>query len=92
MRKILNNKHGQVAESVTWIVATIIIVVTLIVFIFISTTLSKGKILEEVSEGIGGFFLNDDAGKISRLETKTKFAISINENNQEKIKEWIDEK
>jgi len=89
---MLMNKKGQIAESVTWIVATMIIVVTLIVFIFISTTLSKGKVLEEVSTGIGKLFLSDDAGDISRLDIKTKLALSKDENNLEVINGWIEEK
>ena len=87
--KLSRNKKGQVAESITWVVATLIIIVTLVVFIFISTTLSKGKVIQGISSGVQKFFLNDDAGKISRLETKTKFAISINSQNEEVINGWI---
>ncbi len=86
---MLNNNRGQIAETITWVVATMIVVVTLIVFIFISTTLSKGKVLDEVSTGIEKFFLSDDAGKISRIETKTKLALSIDEKNKEIIDGWI---
>ena len=86
-----NSKKGQIAETITWVVATMIIIITLIVFIFISTNLSHAKELSisGVASKVGNFFISDDAGEISRLETKTKFAFSINEKNKEIIDGWI---
>jgi hypothetical protein len=84
------NKNGQISEAVTWVVATIIIIVTLIVFIFISTKIDKVVSPSKIVSKVGNFFVSSDAGEISRLETKTKFALSINSNNEEKIKEWIE--
>ena len=37
------NKKAQVSETMTWIVATLIIVVVLIIFIFISSSFAKAK-------------------------------------------------
>jgi preprotein translocase subunit SecG len=86
------SKKGQIAETVTWVVATIIIIVTLIIFIFLSTSISKAKVLT-ISGGTNSvekFFLSKDAGEISRLNIKTIFAFSLNSNNQEKINGWIE--
>ena len=87
---MLNNK-GQIAETMTWVVATIIVVVTLIVFIFISTSLSKAKDFNP--KGIVMNFaekISDDVKGISRLEQKTEFAITRNSANEELIQEWIE--
>ncbi|MEN7982193.1 MAG: hypothetical protein ABFQ65_01985, partial [Nanoarchaeota archaeon] len=84
----------QIAETITWVVATMIIVVTLIVFIFISSKMADAKNINPSNLVVkdGNFFVSDDVGEISRLETKTKFAFSVNLNNEQKIKEWVDEK
>jgi hypothetical protein len=89
---MLNNR-GQIAETVTWIVATMIIVVTLTVFIFISVQMSNAKnlSLSGIASTVGSFFISDDVGKIDRSELKTLFALSLNEKNQEKINGWINE-
>lgn len=91
---MLNNKSGQIAETVTWVVATVIIVVTLIVFIFISVQMSNAKNLtpSKVVGKIGDFLDSDDVGEINRLKTKTIFALSLKDDNQEKINGWINEK
>jgi hypothetical protein len=84
-------RKGQVAETVTWVVATMIIILILIVSIFISVSLSKAKELSisGVVSKVGSFFISEDAGEISRLDTKTKLAISINEKDLEVINDWI---
>lgn len=89
-----SSRKGQIAETVTWVVATVIIVVTLIVFIFISVSMSNAKNLtpSKVVGKIGNFLDSDEVGEINRLEHKTIFAISSNDNNKEKILEWINEK
>jgi hypothetical protein len=86
-------KHnkGQVSEAVTWVVATIIIIVTLIVFIFISTKIDKVVSPSKIVSKVGNFFVSSDAGEISRLKTKTIFALSINSNSEEKITGWIED-
>lgn len=90
---MLNNK-GQIAETITWVVATMIIVVTLIVFIFISVGVSETKnlSLNNVVAKAGDFLVSDGVGDISRLKMKTDFALSLDENNKEKINGWINEK
>lgn len=91
---MLNHRRGQIAETVTWIVATMIIVITLIVFIFISVQMSDAKNITPSNLVVkaGNFFKSDGVGEIDRLEIKTKFAFSLNDKNKEKINEWINEK
>ncbi len=88
------SKNGQIAETITWMVATIIIVVTLIIFIFLSVSISKSKNLNPINfvSRVGSSFMSDDIGDINVLNTKTIFALSLNENNKEKINGWINEK
>jgi len=85
------SKNGQIAETVTWVVATMIIIITLIVFIFISVGISKSKNVSfsGITSKVGNFFISKDAGDISRLNTKTIFALSINEKNKDVINNWI---
>jgi hypothetical protein len=87
------NRRGQIAETVTWFVATIIVIVTLVVFIFISTSLAKTKnaSVSGVSVKVGDFLTYSGVGELSRAETKTLFAISMNEKNKEVINGWINE-
>ena len=40
---MLGNKKGQIAETMTWTVATIIIIVTLIVSIFLSSKIAEAN-------------------------------------------------
>ncbi len=90
---MLNNK-GQIAETITWIVATMIIVITLIIFIFISVQISNSKnlSLDNVASKAGDFLVGEGVGGIDRLEIKTTFALSLKDDNKDKIREWINEK
>jgi hypothetical protein len=84
LRKMLNNKRAQVGESITWVVATIVLIILLIVFIYASILLSKTKYIkfdEKVnSEGFADW-----------ISYKTQMAYSINDNNKNKIDVWISE-
>jgi len=40
---MLNSKKAQVGETVTWIVATIVLIAILLIFIFASSILAKSK-------------------------------------------------
>ncbi|MCX6750367.1 MAG: hypothetical protein NTZ83_02835 [Candidatus Pacearchaeota archaeon] len=76
------NKKGQVGESVTWIIATIVLIAILLIFIYISVALSKAKSLEvSLKEGSG-----DSADWIN---SKTQMAYSISASNKNKIQGWI---
>lgn len=48
----IGNKHAQVGETLTWVVATIVILVILFIFIFSVSTLSIKK---KIVFGIGGY-------------------------------------
>jgi len=83
-RKIQRNKKAQLGETMTWIVATLIIIVALIMFIYTSSILAKIKVINLPDLKI------DSEKDINWLETKTLFAHSQSNNqNKEKIDEWI---
>jgi hypothetical protein len=75
------NKKGQVGESITWVVATIILIVVLIVFIYASIALAKAKSLTPIK--------SDSEESADWVNSKTQIAYSINSNNKNKIGEWI---
>jgi len=74
------NKKAQVGETMTWIVATIIIIVILILTIYASSVLSK---LKEVK------YDDESAKKIDRLEQKITFAYNVDTSNAKFIEDWI---
>ncbi len=75
------NRKGQVAETMTWVIATIIIIVLLVSAIYVSSLLGKSKNLQV--EGIENYEENNWAFE------KTQFALSINDGNQELILSWV---
>ena len=76
---MLNKKNAQISDTMTWIVATIIIVVILMIFIYASSILAKTKVVS----------YKGPEKEVDLLETKTSLAFSINDNNKNKIEEWI---
>ncbi len=79
---MLNSKKAQVGETVTWIIATIVLIVILLVFIFASSTLAKFK----------SFKVNLKANSeedASWIDSKTQIAYSLNNANRNKIVAWI---
>jgi len=81
MSKYRLNKSGQVGETVSWIVATLIILAILLIFIWISVLMAKVKTI-----GIGNI-QTDSGTKVDLLAQKTSFANQL-ANNQNK--EMID--
>jgi len=75
------NKKAQVGESITWVVATIIVIVLLLIFIYASILLSKTKSLESGKENSEYSF--------DWINSKTQIAYSINDKNKDKIEDWI---
>ncbi len=76
------NRKAQVGESITWVVATIILIIVLIIFIYASIALAKTKSLKlNVKE--------DSEDSADWINSKTQIAYSINSNNKNKIEEWI---
>ncbi len=79
---MLNNKHAQVGEFLTWVIATIVLIVILIIFIYASSVLSITKYLKvDLSE--------DSDDSVDWVSSKTEFAYSISSMNKNKIYEWI---
>lgn len=74
-------KHGQVGETVSWVVATLIIVGILIVFIYISILMADLKKINLNDVHI------DSEKEINFLSEKTAFAHTLSSN---KNKEMID--
>lgn len=79
---MLNNKRAQVGESITWIVATIILIVILIIFIYASVALSKAKSIKTNIKA-------DSVDSVDWINSKTQMAYSISANNKNKIEGWI---
>jgi hypothetical protein len=77
------NKKAQIGHTLTWVLATIIIIFVLLIFIFASAGLSKIKFIG-VGELKSG--LNEES---SILEEKTNIAYELNNANKEIIKEAI---
>ncbi len=73
------NKKAQVGETMTWIVATVIIIVILILTIYTSSVLSKLKVMKP--DGL--------TNKVDRLEQKITFAYNVDPSNAKFIEDWI---
>jgi hypothetical protein len=80
----MRNKKAQLGETMTWIVATIIIVVILTIFIYSSSILAKVKIINFPD-------LKVDSAENVWIETKTFLAFEFKDENQEIIENWIGE-
>ncbi len=83
------NKKAQVGETMTWIIATVIVIVILIVFIFVSSSLASLKGIEKFTKSIFG---GDDVLvlKMDWIKVKNSIAFGINSDNEEFIKNWIE--
>ena len=82
---MLNSKKAQVGETVTWIVATIVLIAILLIFIFASSILAKSKSLKV------NFKANSEEDA-SWIDSKTQMAYSLNNANRNKIVTWISQK
>lgn len=81
---MLSNKKAQVGETMTWVVATIVIIVILILTIYVALILAKTKAIEigdlKVKEG-------EDI-----LNVKTSLAHELaNNKNKAAINRWLEE-
>jgi hypothetical protein len=89
VKKILNkgikNKHGQVGETLTWVIATIIILIVLIVFVYASIGLAKSKNIASSKTSSGK--LGSSQG--DWIDLKNSLAYSLNNKNQKNIERWI---
>jgi hypothetical protein len=78
------NKKAQVSDTITWVVATIIIIFLIITSIYFSSILGNSKDINK--EDIK--FYSD---KQDWIDVKTNLAYKINFENKEKIQLWINE-
>jgi len=83
-KKIQISKKAQIGETMTWVVATIIIIVTLIIFIYVSSLLKEIRNIKLPDLKI------DSKEDVNWLEAKTSFAHSLADNkNKKEIDKWI---
>jgi hypothetical protein len=78
----VKNRKAQVGESITWVIATIILVAILIIFIYASVALSKVKSIK-----IDLKANSDDS--VDWINSKTEMAYSIDDNGKTRIQAWI---
>lgn len=88
MKRILNNKKAQVGETLTWMISTIIILVLLIVFVYSTLAFAKAKNIETSSIDFGKA---DSSEKINWMYSKSELAFSMNNQNENVIRGWINE-
>lgn len=81
LNNLKHNKKGQTGETITWIVATFIIIAILVIGIYTASVLGKTKSIKEKES----FIEEED---IIKAETKMAFE-TINKNKQE-INSWIE--
>lgn len=79
---MLNNKRAQVGESITWVIATIVLIAILIIFIFASVALSKVKSIKINLKA-------NSEESVDWINSKTQMAYSVNSVNKNKISLWI---
>lgn len=82
------NKKAQISDTMTWIIATIIIIVSLSFFIFLADGLARGGAIKNAFDTA---FFGVDFELDKEINAKTDAAFKINKLNEDKIKEWINE-
>jgi len=89
-KKIAKSKRSQVGDTMTWVVATIVIIIILGVFLFASNILAEAK---NISQRVKGVFSSGqgDYGEINWIKSKTSLAFEVNSQNKGKIEAWINE-
>ncbi len=78
---MLRNKKGQIGETISWVIATLVIIGVLIIFVYISILMSKVKQLGDME------LISDSGQKTGLLTEKTSFAHQLADNRN---KEFID--
>jgi len=85
-KRFRKNKKAQIGGTLTWFVATIIIVFILLVAVYAASMLGKAK------------SLNSGSGKVEKenqeewVSVKNSLAFEKNSSNQNKIEEWLNNK
>ncbi len=73
------DKKGQIGETMTWIVATLIIIGVMLLFLFFSLLMSKSKAINV------GELKSDTVNVIEKSTVKTSLAEKLNNQNKEII-------
>jgi hypothetical protein len=84
------NKKAQVGETLTWIVATLVIFGVLLIFIYASILMAKAKSMNsiKVKEHVDSLVNFDD----DWIQLKSEMAFARNQENKKQIVDWINEK
>jgi len=82
-------KRAQVGDTLTWFVATLIIVILLIVFVYVASALAGTKKVVKYASSID---FDDEKVELNWIGNKTEFAFEINFENKNFIEAWINEK
>jgi len=87
--KLKKNKKAQVGETLTWIVATLVILGVLFIFIYASVAMAKAKSMNSIK-------IKDHVSSLINVEedwiqVKSEMALSRNSENNQKIVSWINE-
>lgn len=80
---LTKNRKAQIAETMTWVVATIIIIFLLIASVYVSVILGKTKVIDKTS--VGGLDSN------LWISYKNQIALNINNANENQINVWLGE-
>jgi uncharacterized protein (UPF0333 family) len=88
-KKFKRDKRGQVSDTMTWVVATLIIIVILLVFIYASSVFAKAKGIGRFAKDV--FSSGDYEVEVDWIKAKTSFAYRIIQGNKAMIDEWINE-
>jgi len=84
------NKKAQVGETLTWLVATLIIIGALLLFVYFSIALANVK---SIDSGNIKTKTEELSGKdVNWIEAKNEMAFSRDNSNEQIIGEWINEK
>ena len=85
--EIVRKKKAQVGGTLTWFVATIIIIVILLIAIYAASILGKGK-------SVGDVDVKEITGEEEKdwEDVKNEVAFEKNSTNKERIQKWLNNK
>ena len=87
LSEIPKSKRSQVGDTLTWLIATLIIIFILGIFIYIANGLAKANQISGTFKEL--FSSNSDNDKVNWLNVKTNLAFDKNSDNKAEIEGWI---
>ena len=86
---MLKSRKAQIGETMTWVIATIVIIGILLIFVFVASFFAaKEGMVVSLKRG----FTSGEVAGVNWLNTKTNLAYDRNSLNKEsKIEPWIKE-